>query len=132
MLIVSTPLDLVAIRLASLRLRPLPTRMASRTALWPASGIALAALGWWEMGRSGGWGPLLAAFVAGGFAEAARIERITMPTGGETWLFSRRNAVFAAIPFAAFGGWTSYLLATLLYAAASFFIVQHVRHKQPS
>lgn len=132
MLILSTPLDLVAVRLASLRLRPLPARMASRAALWPASGIVLAALGWWEMGRSGDWGPLLAALTAAGFAEAARLEKAAMPHGGETWLFSRRNAIFAAIPFAVFGGWTSYLLAILLYAAASFFIVQHVRHKLPS
>ena len=48
LLLLSTPLDLVAARLASLRLRPLPVRMWSRLALWPAAGLALAALGWWE------------------------------------------------------------------------------------
>lgn len=132
MLLLSAPLDLVAARLASLRLRPLPVRMASRAALWPASGIALAALGWWEMGRSGSWGALLAALAGAAFAEAARIEKAAMPPGGELWLFSRRNAIFAAVPFAIFGAWTSYLLGILLYAALSFFIVQHVRHRHPS
>lgn len=132
MLLLSAPLDLVAVRLASLRLRPLPAKMASRAALWPASGIALAALGWWEMGRTGNWGALLAALAGAAFAEAARIEKAAMPPGGELWLFSRRNAIFAGIPFAIFGAWTPYLLGILLYAALSFFIVQHVRHRHPS
>ncbi len=133
LLLLSTPLDLVAARLASLRLRPLPVRMWSRLALWPAAGLALAALGWWNM-RYGGsnWGALLAAGGTVAFAEAARIEKAAMPPGGELWLFSRRNAIVAGIPFAAFGAWTAYLLGLLLYAAASFFIVQHVRHSHSS
>ena len=130
-LVLSTPLDLVAARLATLRLRPLPARMTSRLALWPAAGVALVALGWWEMRHGGTWGALLAAIAVGAFAEAARIEKSGMPPGGELWLFSRRNAIFAAIPFALAGAWTPYLLVMLAYAAASFFIVQHVRH-QPS
>jgi hypothetical protein len=130
-LVLSTPLDLVATRLATLRLRPLPARMSSRLALWPAAGSALLALGWWEMGHAGGWGAMVTALVAAAFAEAARIEKAGMPPGGELWLFSRRNAIFAAIPFAVGGAWTSYLIAMLGYAAVSFFIVQHVRH-QPS
>ena len=40
-----------------------------------------------------------------------------MPPGGDLWLFSRRNAIFAAIPFALGGVWTAYLLAILVYAA---------------
>ena len=130
-LVLSTPFDLVATRLATLRLRPLPARMSSRLALWPAAGAALLALGWWEMGHASGWGAMVTALVAAAFAEAARIEKAAMPPGGELWLFSRRNAIFAAIPFAVGGAWTSYLIAMLGYAAVSFFIVQHVRH-QPS
>lgn len=132
LLLVSTPLDLVAVRLASLRLRPLPVRMMSRLALWPASGLAWAALGLWDMRAGAGWGAILAAAAGISFAEAARIEKASMPTGGELWLFSRRNAIFAAVPFAAFGAWTGYLIAILMYAAASFFIVQHVRHSSAS
>jgi hypothetical protein len=128
MLVLSTPLDLIASRLATLRLRPLPARMLSRLALWPAAGIALLALGWWQMHQNGGWGALITAVSTIAFAEAARIEKSTMPPGGELWLFSRRNAIFAAIPFALAGSWTAYLLVMLVYAAASFFIVQHVRH----
>ena len=130
LLLVSMPLDLIASRLASLRLKPLAIRMLSRLALWPAAGIALLALGAWEARHVSGWGALVSALAAGAFAEAARVERAGMPDG-ELWLFSRRSAIVLAIPFALAGAWTSYLVGVLVYAALSFFIVQHVRH-QPS
>jgi len=131
MLLLSTPLDLIAARLASIRLRPFAARMVSRLALWPAAGLALLAIGLWEMRHGTGWGAMVAAAAGCGFAEAARIEKATMPPGGELWLFSRRNAIFAAVPFALGGVWTAYLLAILVYAALSFFIVQRVRHSPP-
>jgi len=82
----------------------------------------------WEMRHGTGWGSFVAAAGACGFGEAMRIEKAAMPPGGELWLLSRRNAIFLAIPFALAGAWTSYLLAVLVYAAISFFIVQQVRH----
>ena len=130
LLLLSLPLDLIGGRLAALRLRPLPVRMLSRLALWPAAGLALLALGWWEMRHVSGWGALVSALGAIGFAEAARIERIGMDR--EPWLFSRRSAVVAAIPFALAGAWSTYIVALLAYAAVSFFIVQHVRHQRSS
>jgi hypothetical protein len=130
LLLVSMPLDLIASRLASLRLKPLPVKMLSRVALWPAAGISLLALGWWETRNMSGWGALVSAAAACAFAEAGRIERSGMVD--EMWLFSRRSAIVAAIPFAFAGAWTSYIVALALYAAASFFIVQHVRHQPPS
>jgi len=132
LLILSTPLDLVAARLATLRLKPLPTRMLSRLALWPLAGIALLAIGWWETRHGTGWGALVTAVAAAAFGEAARIEKAPMPADSELWLFSRRSAIFLAIPFALAGSWTSYLIGLALYAAISFFIVQHVRHQPPS
>jgi hypothetical protein len=131
LLMVSTPLDLVASRLASLRLKPLPVRMMSRLALWPAAGLALFALGWWEMRHMGGWGALVTAAAAAGFAEATRVEK-TGILSSDLWLVSRRSAIFAAIPFALAGAWTSYLIGVLVYAALSFFIVQRVRHHPAS
>ncbi|MFL6764501.1 MAG: hypothetical protein ACJ8FO_04815 [Sphingomicrobium sp.] len=127
-LLLSTPLDLVAARLATLRLKPFPARMLSRLALWPAGGVALIAVGLWEMRHGTGWGALVTAAAACGFAEAARIEKTGLPPEGEMWLLSRRNAIFLAIPFAFGGAWTAYLLTVLIYAAISFFIVQRVRH----
>jgi hypothetical protein len=132
LLLLSTPLDMVGARLATLRLRPLPVRMLSRLALWPAAGIALLAIGFWEARHGTGWGALVSAAAAVAFAEAARIERAAIPAGGELWLFSRRSAIVAAIPFALAGAWTAYLVGVLVYAAVSFFIIQNVRHRPSS
>jgi hypothetical protein len=102
--------------------------MPSRRLLWPAGGLALFAIGLWEMRHGTGWGALVTAAAACAFAEAGRIEKAALPTDGELWLFSRRSVIFLAIPFAIAGVWTAYLLAVLLYAGLSFFIVQRVRH----
>jgi hypothetical protein len=132
MLVLSAPLDLVAARLATLRLRPLPARLISRSALWPAAGAALAGLGWW-LSRDGEiWGTLVTTAATLAFAEARRMESAQLPPDLEVWLFSRRNAIFAAIPFALAGAWTAFLLAMLVYAAVSFFLVQHLRNKHSS
>jgi hypothetical protein len=130
LLLGSMPLDLIANRLASLRLKPFPARMLSRLALWPAAGLAALALGWWEMRNVSGWGALISAVGAVAFAEAARIERSSMPDS-EFWLFSRRSAIVLAVPFALAGAWTAYLIVLFAYALVSFFLIQHVRH-QPS
>ena len=129
MLIVALPLDLVARRLGLLRLRPLSPAMGSLRALWPAAGLALLALGWFTARHGGGWGATMAALAAAAFAEAMRLERGTGEVPGRDWLFSRRSAVVLAIPFALTGAWNLYLALLALYAAASFFLVQHVRHR---
>jgi hypothetical protein len=130
LLVLSMPLDLISSRLATLRLRPLAARVLSRLALWPAAGITLLTLGWWEMSHASGWGALVCAIGAAAFAEASRIERRGMQDE-EYWLISRRSAIVLAIPFALAGAWTSYLICLLAYAMISFFIVQHVRHEPP-
>ncbi|MBA3667221.1 MAG: hypothetical protein H0W65_05820 [Sphingomonas sp.] len=129
MLLLSTPLDLVAQRLALLRLKPLGPTMASRRLLWPASGLALLALGWFEARHGSGWGAMVAALATVAFGEAARIERGTRDVPGKTWLLSRRNAIWLALPMAIGGWWSLYLGFLAAYAAASFFLVQHVRHR---
>ncbi len=132
LLVLSTPLDLVAARLAKLRMKPLAIGMWSRVALWPAAGLATIAIGWWEARNGTGWGSMVAAASACAFADAARIEKSGMPPGGDLWLVSRRNSIFLAVPFAIAGAWTAFLLALLAYCAASFFIVQRVRHPRSS
>ena len=128
LLLLSTPMDLIARRLAILRLKPLSPRMLSRRLLWPAAGLALLALGWWQTDAAG-WGSLFAAMTSAAFAHAARVERGQLEVPGQVWLFSRRNAIIAALPMAAAGGWTILLPALALYAAASFFFLQHVNHR---
>jgi hypothetical protein len=127
LMLLSTPLDIVAARLATLRLRPLAARLQSRRALEPAAALPLLAIGWWEMGVHG-WGTLLASVGTVALAEALRVEKSGLPPDTDPWLFTRRSAIFAAIPFAIGGAWTAYLIGLLLYAALSFFIVQRVRH----
>ena len=129
MLLLSAPLDLVAERLGKLRLRPIAPNSLSKRLLWPAAGVALLALGWWESRHGGGWGALLAALAAMAFAQADRIERAHVDGGLPLWLFSRRNVVVAALPFALAGAWTGLLVAVLAYAGASFFLAQHLVHR---
>jgi hypothetical protein len=128
LLVLSTPLDLIAGRLATLRLRPLAPSVLARRLLWPLSGLAMLALGWWEARHNSGWGAGVTAICAIAFAEAARVEKRGAAPDVALWLFSRRNAVLAAVPFAIAGSWTAYLMAMLAYAALSFFLVQHVQH----
>jgi hypothetical protein len=129
MLVVTTPLGLIARRLAALRLKPMAARYLPKRLLWPAAGAALLALGWWQAQHGSGWGALFAAGTAASIAEAARIEAEKLEIPGQLWLLSRRNAILAAIPFAAFGAWTFYLVALAIYAGVSFFVAQHVNHR---
>jgi hypothetical protein len=128
LLILSTPLDLVAQRLAALRLNPLARSMPSRRLLWPAAGLAMLALGWFEARHGSGWGAMMAALGAAAFAEAGRVERSGRSVPGAEWHFTRRTAIWLALPFAIGGWWSVYLGLVALYAATSFFILQHLRH----
>jgi hypothetical protein len=128
LLVHSTPLDLIAKRLAALRLKPMPPRSLGLRLIWPAAGAALLALGWWQATHGSGWGALFAAMTGAAFAQAARIERGRLEIPGHVWLFSRRNAILGAVPFAVAGSWNGYIVVLALYAAASFFVVQHVNH----
>lgn len=130
LLLLSMPLDLIADRLATLRLRPLSRTLWARRALWPTAGVALLALGWWNARHGdGGWGATAAALAAAGFAQALKIERLGVVLPFRRWLFARRTAIVAALPFAALGSWNSLLAFLAVYAAVSFFLVQHVNHQ---
>lgn len=128
LLLLATPLDLVAQRLAMLRLRPLSSSMLARRLLWPAAGLAVIALGWFETRNGSGWGAIVAALAGAAFAEAGRVERQGKSMPGSEWHFSRRTAIWLAIPFAIGGWWSLYLGLLAFYAATSFFIAQHFRH----
>ncbi|WP_205480716.1 hypothetical protein [Sphingomonas arenae] len=129
LLLLSTPLDIIAERLATLRMQPLPAGMLSRRLLWPAAGIALLGLSWFEFRHGEGWGALASGLAAAAFAQAMRIERQGRDVPGEQWLFGIRPAIFALVPFAIAGWWSAALGVLAFYAAASFFIVQHVVHR---
>ena len=129
MLVVSTPLDLIARRLGMLRLKPLPDETLAQRLLWPASGLSLIALGWWEARHGSGWGASMASIAALAFAEAYRIERTHTDIPISGWLFSRRNAILALFLFALANAWTAYVVAVLGYAGISFFFAQYLVHR---
>lgn len=112
-----------------LRLRPLPANLLSRRLLWPAGGLALLGLGWFQAMHGSGWGALVSAISAGAFAQALRIEAKGQELPAEQWLFGCRQGVFLAVPFAILGWWNGLLAALALYAAASFFIAQNWVHR---
>ncbi|MBA3730053.1 MAG: hypothetical protein H0W92_04530 [Sphingomonas sp.] len=128
-LLLATPLDLVARRIALLRLQPLSRSLPAQRMLWPAAGLALIALGWFEARHGGGSGAMVAALAAAAFAQAMQVERSAAEPPGALYLFSRRAAIWLAIPFAIGGWWDLYLGAVALYAAVSFFVAQHFHHR---
>ena len=132
MLLLSTPLDLIARRLGVLRLRPIAPNSYAQLLLWPAGGLALLALGWWEMRHGGGWGAFVCAVAAAAFGQAYQLERLHTNIALPPWLFSRRNAVFLLALFAIGSAWTGFLIAVLVYAAISFFFVQFLVHRTRS
>ena len=128
-LVLSTPLDLIARRLGILRLRPLAEKSLSRRLLWPAAGLALLALGWWQAQAGSGWGAMLAVATGLAFAQAYDLEKAGSDLPMPAWLLSRRNAILAGVPFAIAGAWTGYVVGVLVYAAISFFFVQYIVHR---
>jgi len=129
LLLLSLPLDLIADRLAQLRLQPLPARALVRRLLWPIAGLALVALGWVLFRQGQGWGSLASAAGALAFAQALKIERGSRDLPFGHWLFDRRPAVVVALALAIAGLWTVIPVILAFYAAGSFFVVQHLVHR---
>jgi CheY-like chemotaxis protein len=129
LLLSSLPLDLIADRLAQLRLQPLPARALMRRMLWPAAGAALIALGGLLFQQGQGWGPLVGGATTLAFAEALRVERSGRDLPFGHWLFDRRPGVLAAASIAAVGWWSILPVVLAVYAGASFFLVQHLVHR---
>lgn len=129
LLLLATPLDLIADRLAMLRLQPLAGNVLARRLLPSAAGLAALGLGWFQMRHGGGWGALVAALTTLAFAQALNVEALGREIPEEQWLFGWRPAIFLALPFAALGWWNGLLAALAVYAAASFFFVQDWVHR---
>jgi hypothetical protein len=126
LLLAASPLDRLAERLATVRLRPFSRQSLALRLLAPAHALALLGLAWFETRYGGGWGALVAAAAAISFAEATRVERRGRELGPDLWLLSPRSAVFTALPFAVFGAWSLLTVVLAVYAAVSFFIVQQL------
>ena len=112
----STPARPCRHRLAILRLRPLTGRMLSAGSPYgrpPACRCSRSAGGRCATGPGGAqWCRLAAACLRGSGAD----REAAASADADPWLLSRRNAIFAAIPFALAGSWTAYLIGLLVYA----------------
>ncbi|WP_265570547.1 hypothetical protein [Sphingomicrobium nitratireducens] len=125
LLLFSMPFDLVAQRVASLRMKPLPPGLIEQWLSWPFFLLALLALGG-SLALSEGWG---AAVLGGGAAAIAELGRGLRKAMGaprfDLFTFRRRPAIVLLMPFAAFGAWLTGLGVVAVYALVSALWVQH-------
>jgi len=125
LLVLTLPLDLVARRVAALRLRPLSSKALLPRLVEPAFVAAMAALALWQSEMGARWEPLFVMGTALLFGEAMRPLR----SGNRRApiLFDRRPAILLLLPFAALGIWLPGMIILAGYAAASFFIAQRIQ-----
>ena len=128
LLLLATPLDGTADRLAALRMqRRVEPDWWSYT-LPIVSGMALAALGY-TLSAERGWGclALVAATIA--FLIALRGELPDREIPGQAWLAEPKGMTWLLLPLALTGQWVAGLGVLACYAAGSFFWAQRQAHR---
>lgn len=126
-LLVATPLDGIADRLARLRLEPEVAHSWWSHLLPVIAGAALLALGF-SLQRFHGWGAVLLALVTILFLLAQRFEIEDEAPPGPRFLAERKGMSWLMVPFALTGSWLAGLIALFAYSAGSFFWAQHAVH----
>lgn len=128
LLLLATPLDGVADRLAALRLQRNDPESWTASAVPLAAGAALLALAW-SLSDTAGWGCLAVAATTILFLLALRGELGRARVRHGEFLAERKGMSWALLPFAATGLWTAGLFALAAYAASSFFWTQREVHR---
>jgi hypothetical protein len=127
LLLIATPLDGVAVRLARLRMQD-GLRQGWWFHLLPVlMGAALLALGY-RLVPAHGWGTVVVALAAILFLLALGLETEGRKLKGDLLLAEPKGMIWLMLPFAAFGRWEAGLAVLFAYAAASFFWAQHQVH----
>ena len=126
-LLVATPLEGIARRLARLRMQDGIRRSwwAYLVQLFGGAAIVILAYG---LAPVQGWGIVLVAFMTLAFLIALEIEAEGKPVRGSIFLAERKGMTWLMLPFAGFGYWPAGLAFLFAYAAASFFWAQHEAH----
>ncbi|MBB3763862.1 hypothetical protein [Sphingomicrobium lutaoense] len=124
LLLLGLPFDLVARRVAALRLKPIAPDDWRDRLQWPLSAVLLAALAAWRLPLDG-WGIAATALAQAVIAEALRPLR--RGARFSLWLFDRRPAILLLLPFAIAGAWAAGLIVLMGYAGASLIIAQRFR-----
>ena len=129
LLLLATPLDGTAERLAVLRMEPSePPEWWSYT-LPAIAGIAFAALGY-SLAGVWGWGCLAVVAATFAFMIALHNEAADHEVEGHVWLAEPKGMAWLLLPFAISEQWVAGLGALALYAAGSFFAVQRQVHRR--
>jgi hypothetical protein len=129
-LLLATPLEGIALRLARLRMQD-DARHGWWCHLLPLfSGAALIALAY-ALAAAQGWGMVLLAVTTLAFLLALGFELEGARVRGGIVLAERRGMAWLMLPFAAFGVWYAGLAVLFAYAAASFFWAQRQVHAAP-
>lgn len=126
-LLVATPLDGIATRLARLRMQDDIGRSWWSLLLPATSGAALVALAY-ALTPTHGWGMLLLALTTIAFLIAAVVEVDGRTIRGRQLLADPKGMTWLVLPFALFDSWHIALVWLLAYATASFFWAQHEVH----
>ena len=126
-MLLATPLDGIAERLAALRMQKSGRRSWARAASPYLAAAALGALSY-SLSQQAGWGTMTLAAAALAFLAALRIEKRGAELPGATFLAERKGMTWMMLPFAVTGSWVAGLGALALYAAGSFFWAQRQVH----
>ncbi len=127
LLLLATPLEGTALRLARLRMQDDVPHSWWCLLLPALAGAALAALAY-ALAATHGWGMILLAFTTLAFLAALAIETEGRPIRGTLLLAERRGMIWLMLPFALLGLWHAGLVLLFAYAAASFFWAQRQAH----
>jgi hypothetical protein len=130
LLLLATPLDGIADRLARLRLDPGIGESWWAHLLPALAGAALLALGV-SLSETHGWGTILISAATILFLLAQRFEVEGKEVRGLIFLAERKGLAWLMLPFALFGHWIGGLAALFAYSVASFFWAQRRVHAVP-
>ena len=131
MLLLATPLDGIAERVAAMRLQPGGEGSPPARALpWLSAG-ALGALGY-SLTEPSGWGCLALAATTIAFLIALNLETRGRRLAERLFFAERKGMNWLMLPFAVTGAWVSGLGLLAAYAAGSFFWAQREVHRAPA
>jgi hypothetical protein len=128
-LLLATPLDGIAARLARLRMQDDIGRSWWWYLLPAVAGTALVAVAYALM-PAHGWGMLLLALTTIAFLVAFGIEADGRTIRGALFLAEPKGMAWLMLPFALFDAWAVGLAILFAYAAGSFFWAQHEAHAE--
>lgn len=129
LLLMATPLDGIAERLAALRLEKGGASLLPARILPYLAGGALMALSY-DLAKASGWGTIVLATTTILFLSALSAETRRQRLPEQIFFAERKGLTWLMLPFAIAGAWVAGLALVALYAAGSFFWAQREVHRR--